>query len=303
MCRLDGRLCSGQTRTTQSLGGGFCCGLLLGPDCEVEVNITEIAKRVKLCTLTMSAWRATKLNPGESKKVNFANHTDKAAKVMVLLTDHEALVKLRKCHMDAYVEHRRLTLPSVQDGMRLLPIGREIEHTETMKEHGQIHEQLVREFLDAYQTIRAEAPARLNGLYVSSQWPAADKLREKFAFSTRYLGCPTDGSWGDWFIESTRAAEDELKERVTGTLQHIVDRCKADGKLYQSVFDNLNDLVGLLPDLNISGSDPYAALMAGVQTAGLSTVDADNLREDQAARQSVAAQAENILKAFNGVKL
>ncbi len=261
------------------------------------VDIESIAARTKLCVLQTGAWRATRQHAAETRAEN-ARHNTQAAKVLIRLTDNPTYGDLLKLHAAARIEHYRLTLPSVQDGMRLLPTGREFEHAERMRQFADNHNALVAQFVAAYDDERATAPARLNGLYDPSMWPSRSTVEGKFAFRTRYLATPTTGEWSDWLAASTEAAESELRERLTEALTRVRDRCRSDGKLYASVFDSIRDLADLVPDLDLTGD--YAPVVAAL--APLTKVNSDQLRDDKQGRQETAKQAASILSVLGGIK-
>jgi hypothetical protein len=261
------------------------------------VNISEVAARTKLAVLNTGRWQATRQHRKETIAVNDA-HGTKAAKVLVRVSDHPALTAITKLHAEAYQEHRRLTLPSAQDGMRMLPAGREFEHAEVMRKLGDRHNALVEEFLADYESERKAAPARLNGLYDASMWPSKSQIADKFSFRTRYLPTPADGAWGEWLEASAEEAEKELRGRVEEALKRVRDRCKADGKLYASVFDSIRDLVSLVPDLDFSGE--YAPVVKAMEP--LATIHAEDIRDDAKARQKVAKQTSDILSVLGGIK-
>lgn len=260
-------------------------------------NIEGIAARTKLCILQTGAWRATRQHRAETNAEN-ARHNTNAARVLVRVSDHPALSDITKLHAAAYQRHKRITLPSVQDGMRILPAGREFEHAEEMRRFADKHAALVAAFLADYDSERAAAPVRLNGLYDASMWPAHSDVERRFAFRTRYLPTPVTGDWADFLAASTEAAEAELRERLTEALTRVRDRCKSDGKLYASVFDSVRDLAELVPDLDLTGD--YAPVVAAM--APLAVVTADKIRDDEAARQETAKTAASILSVLGGIK-
>jgi hypothetical protein len=208
-------------------------------------SAARIAERTKLCVLETGAWRATKKHKAETQEENARHNTD-AARVLVKLTNNHALHGIYKLDAAAYQDHKRLTLPSAQPGMRLLPNGREFEHADRMRELSDQRRALVSEFLAAYDGEKAAAPARLNGLYDASMWPPHEIVASKFVFRTRYLATPTDGGWADWLTASAAAAEEELRARLREALERVRDRVGADGKLYASVFDSIRDLTALV---------------------------------------------------------
>lgn len=261
------------------------------------VDLKDVAARTKLAVLNTGAWRAVKHHKAETAAENARHGTD-AARVLVRVSNHPALSKILKLDAAAYQDHKRLTLPSVQDGMRLLPVGREFEHAERMREHADARAALVRDFMADYDTERAAAPVRLNGLYDASMWPPHEVVESKFVFRTRYLATPTDGTWADWLSASTEAAESELRDRLTEALTRVRDRCSADGKLYASVFDSIRDLTALVPDLDLTGG--YAPMVEALKP--LARVHADSIRDDEVARKETAKTADSILSVLGGIK-
>lgn len=117
-------------------------------------NTQAIAASIKLVTFETGAWRAQKLNRRESNDVNAKHGTQDAAKVIVRLTDNVHLTAIYKLHAEAYAEHRRITLPSVQDGVRVLPGGKEMSHSSIMGDFKQRTADHLADFLAEYDLIR-----------------------------------------------------------------------------------------------------------------------------------------------------
>jgi hypothetical protein len=265
------------------------------------IDLAGIAARTNLADFRARAWRATKQHTSETHAENARHNTD-AAKVLVKVCAHPKLSEILKNHAAARQEHYRLTLPSDSAGLRMLPVGRQLEHADRMRVYGDKHASLVRAFMADYDAERAAAPARLNGLYDPAQFdrwmPPHAVVESKFEFTTRYLPVPTDGTWGEWLAQSTQAADDELRDRLTKALVTVRDRCKSDGKLYASVFDNLRDLAALVPDLDLTGD--YTPVVAAM--APLTRVNADSIRDDETARKETAQTAASILSVLGGIK-
>lgn len=260
----------------------------------MQTDITKLAARIKLTALNTGAWRATRLNRKETEKVNADHGTGDAAKVHVRLTNSETLHKINCLTAEAYGVHTKLTLPAAQDGFRLLPVGREFEHSGKMADFKARHAALVQQFLAEYDNEKATAPARLNGLYDARQWPDRSVIAGRFLFATRYLACPTDGSWCEWISESARAAEDELRERLTECLQRIVENCaKEKPKIYDSLIGNLAELLPLVPDFNFGESAAIAK--AATDAAELAKLTADQIRDSKTARRDARERAASIL--------
>lgn len=265
----------------------------------IAFNPGTIAARTKICSLETGAWRANALHRGATADLNLRAASGRAARVTVSLTDGASagtLDEITKNHAAAYAAHQRLTMPTVQDGMRLLPAGREIEHAAAMQKFAAIHTALVSAFLTEYDDLRQSAPARLGRLFDPLKWPSAGTVARKFHFSTRYLPTPADGAWSEWLEETAAAAAADFRDQLRESLQRVADRCSSDGKLYDTVFSNLRDLVALSSDFNIS-EDPLITRISAL-AAPLSENSADSLRENKAARAAAAASANSILTYF-----
>jgi hypothetical protein len=257
-----------------------------------------LANQIKLVNLETSAWRAQKLNRRESQDVNSRHGTSDAAKVIVRLTDNSSLAALYKLHAEAYAEHRRITLPSVQDGTRIIPTGKELEHARIMADYSAKHAALVSDFLADYDLIRLEAPVKLNGLFDGRQWPAKDTVAGKFKFATRYLPCPSDGAWSAWLDETAQAGQAELRERLVTAARHLADVLKGDSKLFQSAFDNLREVCELAGQGFNLLDDPIIAQAARELHAPASQA-AENLRTAKTVRQDTAEKVSGILATLN----
>jgi hypothetical protein len=273
------------------------------------IDPVGVAARTKLAVLSTGIWQATRLHKGETRVENIRHNTD-AARVTVRVSAHHALRDLGKLHDAARREHYRLTLPTIDTGgMRLLPAGREFDHAEQMRKFADEHNTLVAEFVADYPAEYAAAPQRLNSLYDSSVWPNLHEIGDKFTFATRYLPTPTEGTWGEWLVESSRAADDEVRDRLTKALKRVVERCRAEGKvrksggvgpgaLHATVFDNIRELVELVPDFDFA--DHFAPVVTAMEP--LANIRAEWLRDDPADREQTAQKAESILSVLGGIK-
>lgn len=265
------------------------------------LNIAEIAARTKLASMQTGMFQAQRLHKAETRAENERHGSGDRARVAVRITDHPALVSLRKLHAEARGAHLKLTMPSAMDGVRLIPCARELEHADMLLAYQRKHEALAAEFLADYDAERDAARVRLNGLFDPAMFPAKSIVAESFRFSWRYLDTPTEGAWGEWFMESARAAQDELREALVAALRRVADRCSASGALYETVFSNLRELLDLVPDFNVL-ADPIIAA-AAARAASIAVLTAEPLREDPAKRAAVAERARAVLSVFGAGSL
>lgn len=261
--------------------------------------VTRIAARSKLVTLTMKSFSATKKNPQATREVNEQHGTGDAAKVSVKFCNHAALADLRKVHSDTRSAHDEMTLPTVARGMRFVPLAKELEHAAKLADFRRQHDTLVAQFLADYDSEKAKAPLRLNGLFDERCWPEREKVADCFGFQLQYLPCPTEGEWADWITASAAVAQQELTEQLETAIKRVAERCASDGKLYDTVFSNLRDILALAPDLNLAADPRIAAIIA--QAKAIGDNDADTCRRYPHKRRQAAEQADKLAQMFGGM--
>jgi hypothetical protein len=263
-----------------------------------SINSSPLAARAVICQFNTGAWRVAKKHKGETAAVNQKHGTQDRAKVSVEICDHPALLEIYRLHAEARSEHYRLTLPSNDNGARLLPVARQVEHAKLMADYATRVGQSLHEFVAAYPAERAAAPARLNGLFVEGQWPAtAAEVEAKFRFSFRYLPVPTEGQWSEWMADAAAEAQADLREQLAKAVTLVADRLSKPGRTFASLTGNLAELLALVPDLNLSADPQIAALADGAKA--LLEHDTDTLRDDPIARADTAAKAAELVSLFN----
>lgn len=248
-----------------------------------------------LCVLRTGAWRATREHRQESVAENARHAVQDIAKVHVRLTSHPALEALGKLHSAARAEHYRLTLPSLDEGVRFIPTTRILEHSNIIKDYAEKHSKLADEFCAAYDQERCEAPIRLNGLYRAEFFPPLEVVRSRFRFSSDYREVPEQGAWQDWLREAGQAAESELRERFADALRRMVETLRQPDKIFRdSLVGNLRDLCDLSGDLNLSGALDIAAVAQAARD-NLCTYSPDTLRDSKSEREEAAKRAAGLV--------
>jgi hypothetical protein len=261
----------------------------------LQAQIQQIAARVKICTLKTGAWRPTKLHKAETAAMAARHGTD-AGKAVVTHCDHASLKELDQVHNEAYKFHIGHTRPTVDDGVRLIPLAFELEHAQAMGDFQRQHHRHVARLMADYPQMKADAPTRMNGLFDASAWPHEVRVQAKFRFEVSYRPCPTEGEWSDWLSVSAQAAQDELREQLEAAIRRVAERCASDGRLYSTVFSNLKELLVLVPDLNLA-NDPVIAQVAR-QAQSLANANKDAAAANESYRRNLAADANRLAALF-----
>jgi len=218
------------------------------------------------------------------------------------------------------------TLPYRGGGWRLLTTKMYDRFAESMRKlNGDLTDALDK-FLPNYDEHRKRAMYKLGGLGNEDDYPMPESIREKFSIDVSYENIPSSG---DLRIElaqseldaikkqmeentqkSLRAASDKLWARTVGILNNLKDRMveysndlKDDSKnpkLFESVLENVKDLITLLPDMNVFNDPKLEEVRQGIERE-FSQLTIDILKGSEAARLDTAKKAEDILKNIGDV--
>lgn len=260
----------------------------------------SLAERIKLVSLSQGSWGVNKLNKPESLAVK-AKHNLSAEinpLVHVPIVVDEKLDTLKTLKGQIYTQHRLMTLPSIQEGQRILPVGKELEHSNMIRDFRPKWDDAVEAFGDVYQRLADEAPLKYGGLYDSRHWLPKSVILSKFRLTVHYLPCSTEGAWGDWLEQTAEIATAEYRQRIVDKARHLVDKCRdSDGRIFRACIDNLQEICGEEKNFNLA-NDPI--IKEGISkfnelAAGLSV---EALRENTTLREDTAKRAEEILGLF-----
>lgn len=257
----------------------------------------KLNERAVIALFDSGQWRTVKRHAAETRAENARHGLKNEAKVDVKICSHPALEMIQSIISSARAEHYRLCPPTGQQGMRFCPGALQIEHAAAMADFAAKFRYLVAEFCSAYEGERLSAPARLNGLYVESQWPDVETVRSEFRFSTRYLPMGSGGQWDEWLAEAATEAQNDLRARLAVAIKAVAVRlADTKGIFRDSLIVNLKELLALAPDLNLRDDPEITRLVAAA--ADVVKEEPDTLREDKPVRAKVAQRAADLCSMF-----
>lgn len=256
--------------------------------------IQSLAARIKISILTQSFWNPKKRHIRETYEENRRHSLDNDAEVYIKLTKHDALMAAMSIKGKIYNEHRRLTLPSPQEGVRIIPLGREFEHSSKLSELNNQFNKNVNRFIDDYDEVIEEARHKFNGLFDSSMFPPEEVIKTKFSNNVKYMSCPYDGDWGVWLNETVQLSQFELQDRLVTAARHLIEVCEGDGRLYSSVLENLEDICELTGDFNLL-EDPIIAKAAKELAPIAKDYSIETLRDNDGLRKDTARRVSQVL--------
>ena len=294
-----------------------------------------LASRAMLTTLRISQWSARRLDRKVTNEVNAShNAAADAGRYNKLLIAKGALADVQRIVNAARDFHYSRTSPWGDDGPRILSAKVYLAYTAGIAAKRQEFESAVTAFVASYPAVKADAQIRLNGLFDPADYPADSDIAGRFSFSAEILPLPMAGDFrvelAEGQAEDIRSSiEARSAEVLQGTMRDAWSRIathvgrmaeklaaykpagenirnseahdasgrvtKAEGIFRDSLVDNVRELAGILPALNLTDDPALSAMTARIEER-LCSLDAGVLRELTSARLGVAADAAAILK-------
>ena len=172
----------------------------------------------------------------------------------------------------------------------------------------------VDQFCGEYPELRESAKLHLNGLYRDLDYPDVERVRGKFAFAVSFQPVPTSG---DLRVDIDHAHLEAIKEQIQGAsdkrlreacgdlwrrlydaVGHLCAKLKdPKGQFKNSTVENISELCGLLPKLNLT-ADPELDRMVREVQSKIAGATAEELRINPRVRETVANDSSAILSAM-----
>ena len=272
----------------------------------------KLNDRALLVSLSISQWTARKLDKKATKDVADINRASTSAgrynKSLLPLND-----LLANVHQKTGVIREKFaknTLPWGIDGTRILPSANYLTFMQDFRKEKGEWQSLVQNFLDNYEDLVDEAKRWLGDLYDEKDYPARNKIVEKFNMDMAILPVPTN----DFRVELSSDELSRLQEEMEGRMASVQQEAMMDawGRLYKhvqhiaekladpkgifrdSMVENAQETCDLLTRLNIA-DDPNLEVMRREVEAKLISHHPDSLRNDPDLRQDTAEEARKIM--------
>jgi uncharacterized protein YqeY len=164
-------------------------------------------------------------------------------------------------------------------------------------------------------------------MFAAADYPDPRVIRSKFSFRQKIFPCPDAA---DFRVDLAKEHLDDIKAELQSQMQDaLTEAMKAPVKriietvgvisarlrsyqpatdefqatrLYQSMVENVRDLVGLLPGFNLTGDKALAALTERMRVE-LIEHDVEEMKKSEAVRKQVNKSADSILAAAEKLML
>lgn len=277
----------------------------------------NISEKAMLVSLSISSWSGRKHDRDASQEVASNHGTDasRAGRFHKILVDPMSLRGITTIAGNARNYTMQVTLPWLNDGVRIIPVDIYLEYAQKMSEYKSQFNQAVDKLLTEYQAIVNQARLDLNGLFKESDYPSQEAIRHKYAFKVHVFNLPDSKDFrvnlsDDEFmnakqeIEANMAAAQEnavrdVCDRVAMRMHHMIKRLNDvevnDGKgIRDSMIKNISELAELIPKLNITNNYDIDGIAQQLRNE-IASLSADDLRENQSTRIAAKQSAKDIL--------
>lgn len=278
----------------------------------------SIVNDCMIVNLQIGVWMGYRLDKSASEKVTSdAGAVQDAARVNKHLISKDALKPIVSAAGAVRSHFYEKTLPWKDNGDRLLT--RKM-YMPFMEEHGRLQEQFygaVDTFLTStYPKARDQASFRMGDLFNPDDYPTANELHRKF-----YVNVDIDAvtEAGDFRVQlSTDAENDTVRRNMEAAMQarisramgdvwtrlatvlgHFAAKMGSDDIFREATVKNLEELVELLPALNVLDDPNLNDIRDDIATT-LIGYSAKDLRTNKATRTHVAEEAQRIMDSMSG---
>lgn len=277
----------------------------------------SITNNCMIVNLQIGTWAGYRLDKEASRAVTETAHAaDDAARVNKHLVSKDVLKPIVSASNAVRSHFYEKTLPWKDNGDRLLTRAL---FTKFMDEHARLvdkFKEAVEDFVGrTYLTAREQAEFRMGTMFKPDDYPHPDDLRRRF-----YVNLDIDAvtEANDFRVQLDNAEmahvrssmEQALKQRmgtamrdvwdrIATTLGHFANKMGSDEVFREATVTNLQDIVDLLPGLNILNDPDLEAIRLRIEQ-NLTGYDAKLLRSNKSVRDIAATEAKRIMDDMAG---
>jgi len=273
----------------------------------------NLSKRAVLVSLEINHWSGRCVDKKVSDEVLLQNQAEAdSGSFSKRLIAKEYLSEISKINNEARKYFKEHTMAWESGKRRLLPSKKITKFTEFMRELEEKHADACQVFVDNYETYITEAEDFLNGLYNPADYPPKSEIAGKFGLSYEFTNIDSPN---DFRCEVSEEVKQEIQEQMqksmekkyTGSMQvlykkisdllkNFSDRLSdEDAQFKKGLFENIEDLVAMLPDMNIMDDPKLSEITERIQN-DVCRFDVEQLRHDKAARKEAVTASQSILE-------
>lgn len=267
-----------------------------------------------IANLNIKSWTARKHDAAVSAEVDATHNAKDGGRYNKMLIDKSALDPLSKHAGRIRDYHYTMTLPWGDNGDRLLPAKAYMDYTAAMRKFKDDSHVLTTTFVAQYPQLVADARQRLGTMYDTRDYPDASDIKDRFGVNVTFLPVP-DAK--DFRVDVGTAALEEIKAGINASIAErqaaAVKECwirlndvvtklhvmmvKEKPIFRDSIIDNVNDLVVMLPKLNITNDTDLDRVCVAIRSWAFTP---RSLRISTRTRNELADKTAQVLSVIAG---
>jgi hypothetical protein len=272
--------------------------------------ITTLADKAVLVRFVRGTYQPYKFDKGATELVENTNGVAHAGRFNKrLFAECEPLSQTNAAFNAAYVRHMALTLPWLDDGVRMLPSHRYDAYRDALRPLIQEAELAADRLQRDWDQLVVADMTRLGKLANATDYPL--NIRDRYYIDIRFLPVPSKGdfrvdidpediaSLDRAIMEAERNANQYLLTELLKPLKHAVTKLRlpigADGSVFRdSLVENLMEMCQRVLDLNINNDHVIHSEAINI-LSNLKGVPPDTLRESDEVRAGTANRLDDVM--------
>jgi hypothetical protein len=266
-----------------------------------------------LVKLKISFWDGFKKDKEASNKVDQVFLTEgKVGNYNKRLFAKNVFKPIREVLTTVRNEHHRMTMPWCYNGVYILPNELFFPYTETMRTCKDRLDAVVDNFILQYPVYVAAQRTKLGELFKGEDYPDPSFLRDKYKIEFNFFPVPQSEHF---ILDSQKDLQEQLKKTLYDTqksaltnlynkilelVERLHDRLNdPESVLRESLLENLDALVSVLPGLNVFDDDVLNKVYTQLREKVL-MYDTQELRNDMTKRREIVAHAFDVAALLRG---
>lgn len=271
-------------------------------------EVSVLARNALLVRLVIHQWSGVKQDQKARETVETTHKTEMRVGNYQkhLLPKCKELKAIQNVAQNIRMFFDRKTLPWYADGTGMLASNLYMDFAQEFQKRRMEYEKAVQEFLNNYDSLKARAQMSLGDLYNEGDYPTVAQLQYSFSCEVTYMPVPdvTDfrvelpEAERNKFMNQMKDAEANARLDVYQRLTKVIKKAaetlgEPDAIFRDSLINNINELLNLVPALNVTEDQDLEKLRAEVYSY-TSTISPDVCRGVNTVREETAKKLNEI---------
>lgn len=283
------------------------------------LNTTSLYTSAVLVDLNIKLFSAKRKDDDVNAEVAIKAGADEKAGSYTkdLLVGNKRLKNVLSKANEARMYNKHLSMSWNDNGIRVLPVSKMMEHKAKLDVFKTEYWELVEEFLANYENDISAAAFSLGTMFKREEYPTLAEVRAKFSFEYMYSPLPQSG---DFRVDVGNIQKEELIEhfehqfkahvadamrepwqRLHAALRHMSEKLTEDdgkkARIFKTFLSNNEELIDALKALNVV-QDPNLAAATREFEDVINSCDLEGLKKDEYLRKDVKAKVDDIIDAY-----